>query len=366
MDKGSYTMQALDTKYGHFRTPAFAIKVGSQTLKNTEYSLVHLDVDLCADGSAGGCHFTVSSEYDRENAQWLRDLAKNIEVGAKLEIQGGYASKQEDIFYGYVDEYTVEYSGADPPRISVTGIDGFGFLMNCQEPVYSGQKKPKQIAEEILSKSVSAGYAKSSVVGNLPASDVPPVKEQLDDFKYLRMLAERYCMSLLCVNGELILDDVIGSTTPIITLSALTDLTSFTKRLSLQGQVGEVTVWGRDVNQKFIKGSAKSVSVGGSGKSAVQIASKFAKAIRREYCEYVRTEDECNKLAQDRLDSLALDFISGEGSCRGIPELIPGRYVTIKGVDGGTEGSYFMSKVHHRFNSRGGYTTTFEIKGAKD
>lgn len=366
MDKGSYQMKALDTKYGHFRTPAFTIKVGSKTLKNMEYAMMNLDVDLCADGSAGGCSFTVGSEYDREKSQWLRDLAKSIQVGAKLEIQGGYANSQKDLFYGYVDEYTVEYSGTAPPRISVAGIDGFGFLMNCQEPVYGGKKKPGQIAKEILSKAVSAGCAKSVSVGNLAPSDVPPVKEQLDDFKYLRMLAERYCMSLLCVNGELILDDVISSTAPIVTLSALTDLTSFTRRSSLRGQVGEVTVWGRDVNQKFIKGSADKVSIGRGGKSAAQIASKFAKAARREYCEYVRTEEECKKLAQARLNSLALDFISGEGSCRGLPELIPGRYVAVRDLDGDTDGSYFISKVHHRFNSMGGYSTTFEIKGAKD
>lgn len=363
MDKGSYTITALKSKYDGFRAPAFTIKIGGKTLESTEYQIRTLEVDLCADGSAGGCRFTITSEYDYEKSEWLKNLAKTIEVGAKLEIQGGYI-KKEDIFYGYVDEYTIEYSGYDPPRISVSGVDGFGFLMNCQEPIYGGQKKPKQLVEEILQKATGAGFAKSVKVGNLAASDVPPIKEQLDDFTYLRMLAERYCMSLLCVNGELIFDDVISSTNSIITLSAAADLLTFSKRMSLQGQVGGVTVWGRDVNQKFIQGVAQSVSLSGSGKTATQIASKFAKATRREYCEYVRTADECKNLAQARLDSLALEFVSGEGSCLGIPELIPGRYVTIQGIDGDTEGSYFMSKVHHRFNEDG-YITTFEIKGAK-
>lgn len=364
MDKGSYTMQALKSKYDQFRSPSFTIKIGGKTLESSQFAMLQLEVDLCADGSAGGCRFTVGSGYDRAKSEWLNNLIKTIEVGAKLEVQGGYV-KREDIFFGYVDEYTVDYSGTAPPRISVTGIDGFGFLMSCQEPIYGGQKKPKQVVEEILSKATAAGYAKSVTVGNLESPEVPPMKEQLDDFKYLRMLAERYCMSLLCVKGELVFDNVVGSTSPIVTLSALTDLVSFTKRMSLHGQVGKVTVWGRDVNQKFIEGSADSVSVGGSGKSAAQIASKFSKAVRREYCEYVRTEADCKKLAQARLDSLALDFVSGEGCCLGIPELIPGRYVKIKDVDGDTEGSYFISKVHHRFDSNGGYFTMFEIKGAK-
>ena len=123
-------------------------------------------------------------------------------------------------------------------------------------------------------------------------------------------------------------------------------------------------IWGRDEIQKFIKGSAETVSVGGSGKSAAQIASKFKQTALREYNEYVRTEKECVELAQARLDSLALNFVSGEGTCVGIPELIPGRFISVKGLDGDTEGSYFLSRVRHRFTGEG-YYTQFEVKGAR-
>ena len=104
--------------------------------------------------------------------------------------------------------------------------------------------------------------------------------------------------------------------------------------------------------------------MGGSGKSAAQIASKFKQTALREYNEYVRTEKECVELAQARLDSLALNFVSGEGTCVGIPELIPGRFISVKGLDGDTEGSYFLSRVRHRFTGEG-YYTQFEVKGAR-
>ena len=48
----------------------------------------------------------------------------------------------------------------------------------------------------------------------------------------------------------------------------------------------------------------------------------------------------------------------------GIPELIPGRYISIKGLDGDTEGTYFLCKVRHRFTGDG-YYTEFDVKGAK-
>lgn len=363
MDKSSYTFQALSSKYEDFRGPAFTIKVDGTVLNSAEMPIASLEVDLCANGSAGGCRFSVESLYDFAQSKWVNDLAKTIQVGAKLEIEGGYV-KQEPLFYGYVDEFSMEYSGSAPPRLAVTGIDGFGFLMSCQQPIYGGKKKPQQVVDEIFTKAVSAGYAKSKTVGSLSGFDVPVVKEKLDDFKYLRLLSERYCMSLFCVAGELIFDNVVSNSSPLISFTVGTGLLDFRRRLSLHGQVGEVEIWGRDVNQKFIRGSANSVSLGGSGKSAVQFAPKFKETALREYNEYVRTEKECVELAQARLDSLALNFVSGEGTCVGIPELIPGRYVSIKGLDDDTEGSYFITAVRHRF-TRSGFYTNFKVKGAK-
>ena len=262
MDKGSYTFQALSTKYEDFRGPAFTIKVDGTPLDSGEMPIASLEVELAADGSAGGCHFSVESLYDFAQSKWTNNLAKIIQVGAKLEILGGYV-KQELIFYGYVDEFSMEYSGSAPPRLAVTGIDGFGYLMSCQEPIYGGKKKPQKVVEDILTKAISAGYAKKKTVGSLTGFDVPVVKERLDDFKYLRLLSQRYCMSLFCVAGELIFDNVVANSSPLITFTVGVGLLEFRRRLSLQGQVGQVEIWGRDEKQQFIKGAATRVSVGG-------------------------------------------------------------------------------------------------------
>ena len=363
MDTGSYTFAALSTKYEDFRGPAFTIKVDGKELDSTEMPITALEVNLSADGSAGGCHFEVESLYDFEKGAWMNNLSKTIKAGAKLEILAGYV-KQEEVFYGYVDEFSLEYSGSTPPRLSVTGIDGLGFLMQCQEPIYGGKKKPAEVVKEILNKSVSAGYAKKVTVGTLSGFEVPVIKERVDDFKFLRFLAERSCMNVFSVDGELIFDDVVKNTKALTTLTVGAGLISFSKRTSLRGQVGQVEVWGRDEKQKFIRGKATSVSIGGTGDTAVQVAPKFKEAALREYSDYVRTEKECVELAQARLDSIAMNFVSGKGVCVGIPELIPGRYITIKGLDGDTEGTYFVSKVRHQF-TRQGFYSHFEIKGAR-
>ncbi|MCD8335240.1 MAG: hypothetical protein LUC35_07900 [Clostridiales bacterium] len=366
MDWSTYDITALETKYDRFLAPAVEITLGGRTLDSTKIPIPQLEVELSADGSAGGCTFTVDGLFDYENRKWNNDLASSVKAGAKLEISGGYV-KKKPLFYGYVDDYTMEHINAGAPRLIVNGIDGLGFLMSCYEPYYGGQKKCKEIISELLKKSVAAGFATDvtvDTVGALKDFETPLVKEQVDDFKFLRILAERYGMVLMGVNGELVFDALWKDSASLIKLTMGNGLLSFNKRVSLKKQVGKVTVWGRDVNQKFISGTADSVSIGGKGKSAAQLVSALKDTELREYSEYARTAEECTQLAQARLDSIAMELVSGEGQCIGIPELIPGRFITIDGLEDETEGVYFLNKVVHCFSAEG-YYTSFEVKGAK-
>ena len=78
MDKSSYTFQALSSKYEDFRGPAFTIKVDGTVLNSAEMPIASLEVDLCANGSAGGCRFSVETLYDFAQSKWVNDLAKTI------------------------------------------------------------------------------------------------------------------------------------------------------------------------------------------------------------------------------------------------------------------------------------------------
>ncbi len=363
MDDKKYTYAELQDKYVDLLSPAVEITIGSKTYTNRDIPILSLEVEMSTDGSAGGCTFSVDSEYKSEGTPWDHDFDKSIKIGEKLIIKGGYV-KQKELFYGYIDDYTFSYSGNEGQHIQITGIDGLGYLMHLREPLYGGQQQPQELIRSILQKSVAKGFAKSVTVGSLDTFKTPIVKEQMDDWSFLNLLASRYGVSLFAIDGELIFDDVYQNTKSLITLRNRTNLRRFSRRISLAHQVGSVEIWGRDVNQKPIKGIASSVSMGGSGKSAAQLVSALKDAVMREYSEYVRTPQECEKLAQNRLNGIAMGFVSGEGACIGIPEIIPGRYIEIEGLDDEVDGSYFLSRVRHVFRPEG-YSTEFEVKGAK-
>ncbi len=377
LDTGNYTYDSLKKKYDNFVTPSITVTIDGKVYSSREIPLLSAEIDITADGGAGGCTLVIDSQYKPDQSRWKNDFDKHVKPGVSLAVEAGYV-EQKEIFYGYVDDYSFVFDGDSGPRIEVTGIDGLGFLMNLREPFYAGQKEAKPLIEDILLKSKSAGFAKKVTVGDLAAPGsltgfkTPAVKEQTDDWTFLNLMARRYGMSLFAVDGELIFDDVVSNTKPIITLGVQNGLRNFRKRVSLGRQLGTVEVWGRDVNQKPIKGTADNVSLKSEDdpkeerkkKSAAEHVPALKKAVQREYSEFVRTEKECSLLAQNRLNEIASGMVSGEGSCIGIPELIPGRYIRIEGLDDVTDGSYFISGVKHHFDDRG-YSTSFEVKGAK-
>ncbi len=364
MDQGSYLFEVLEKRYDHFRTPKCEVSINGNPLSKNKIAISSLEVELSADGTAGGCSFTIDGQYNYEHSKWENNALELVKPGAKISIRGGYAQGDKELFFGYVDDYTIEFQQDGPPRLSVSALDGLGYLMSFREPLYGGKRKAAEIVKSILQKSVSAGFAKKITMGTLPDFETPILKEQVDDWKFLNLMAQRCGVTLFTVAGEMIFDNVISRSSPILTLSIGRGLISFQKRVSLAHQVGQVEVWGRDVKQKAIKGTASRLSIGGSGKSATELVPDLSKAVLREYSEYARTQEECSRLAQNRLNSIAMGLVSGSGLCIGLPELIPGRYLKITGGDASSNGRYFITKVRHLFDENG-YQTAFEIRGAK-
>jgi len=60
-----------------------------------------MEVEIAADGTAGGCSFTIDGQYDHKGTRWKDDLDQVVKVGAKLIVRGGYV-KQKEIFYGCI------------------------------------------------------------------------------------------------------------------------------------------------------------------------------------------------------------------------------------------------------------------------
>lgn len=357
-------MKTLQKEYEECIAPGFQIVMDDVSLDSAKTPIISLEVELTADGTASGCRFSLECMYNYKESKWDDDLQDKIKVGSRIVILTGYVI-QKQIFVGYVDEFSLHHDGSGPPRLEVSGIDGLGYLMGAMNYEITGQKPSADIVGSLFDKAISAGYAVSKDISIEGEFGRPLLKEDIDDYQYLRKLAEHVNVNLLVSNGEMIFKDLMKDTTPVISLTLGKGLLSFEKRLSLKGQVGKVEVHGWDVNNDPIEGSAESVSVGGSsGKTAAETAASIKELTIRINNAYVQTEEECASLAQAKLNSIASNFVFGRGVCVGLPEIIAGRYIEILGTEKNVSGTYFLNKVTHKINESG-YVTEFEVKGAK-
>ena len=364
MDTGSYQFKSLEEKYGGFVAPAFEVSIGGTKLDSSKFHFSSITVDIDAGQGAGGCSFTIEAQYDYEASKWDNNLLDLVQVGEKIEIKAGYV-KKESVFFGFVDDYTIQYSAESAPTVSVNGIDAKGFLMNAKDRKYMNEKSTSAVVKEILNDCVSKGYARSIKVGTIRDYDAELIQDEIDDYHFLCFLAQCYNLTFMVVDGEIVFDSLMSKTSPILELTMGVSLLSFSKTVSLRDQVGKVIVYGVDPKtMEPIMGEASRTSVAASGKDAGDFARGFDAIVEKEVCYFVQTPEECKELAQARFDQRAYSFVSGRGRCIGIPELIPGRYITLKGFDKNASDAYFISKVTHEYTEEG-YYTTFEVKGAK-
>lgn len=363
-----YTYKSLSTKYNNFHNPTFEIMVDGAELTKNKYIISDLVVDLpvtiggvrrC---EAGSCTFTISHMYDLETDSFDYNAAKKVEFGKKLEVKLGYTSLIT-VFTGYIAVVEVTYS-EKATKIVVTGMDGISLLHNSKRLENFNQKEPSKTINKLFGNCTTGGIAKIGTVDNIQSFEVDLSIMGVDDSEFLMMLARRTKKTLALISNDLMFTDLLSNKTPIIELKWGESLKSFTKEVDGSRQIGMVKAYGYKLDHSPISVTVKDVTVGGAGKTASDL-SKAVKAKVHEISDSIaQTTEELKTLAESILDEISMGFVSGKGTCVGIPDLIPGRYIEIGDVDGTSAGTFFITRIVHKVDSEG-FLTTFEIKGAK-
>ncbi|MBQ3076573.1 MAG: phage late control D family protein [Clostridia bacterium] len=364
---GSYDFKALEKKYGNFLSPTFKIRVGSFRLDSSKIPVSHLQIQLSTENRAGMCSFTVEAMYNYETGVWAEGFLDKVDVGMKVTVEIGYAESQRQIFLGYVDKYRIDYSSQGAPQLHISAMDGLGVLMSNREKIDFGKRKTTDVVKQLVSDCTRAGIITGSSVDALPSFEGQFVKEKASSsYDFLCRIAEMCFMNFCIINGELLFSNLMKNTATLLSLTMGVSLIEFSKTIAFSQQtVGSVTVISNGtVNKEEVRSKADSPSRYGdsSGKTGAEKWKALGGANKDVVMNFLKSADECKIVAQNILDSMCLGFVQGSGRCIGIPELIPGRYIKLAGLDKETNGSYFVTAVTHTF-SGDGYFTEFEVKG---
>lgn len=194
-------------------------------------------------------------------------------------------------------------------------------------------------------------------------------QDHQSDFEFLYARAQRVGFEMFVDNKKLYFRKPTGSRGQV-NLKWGETLRSFRPRMSLTGQVNEVSVRGWDTKQKqAIVGQASTSSISpqiGYGKWGGQAAqTAFGSAAKQvEVRHSVTSQAEAEKFAQSILDEINSNFIEAEGVAFGNPGLLAGQKVKVEKIGTRFSGTYMVTASRHIY-SIDGYDTYFTVEGRR-
>lgn len=364
-DKNEYS--SLNEKYQNFRVPAVKIKIGgTQIIGQSGIHIGQVQVKLSL-RAAGSASFTLHSAYDYKNSSFSSAVKSRAVPGKIVEVELGYGSKTTLVFKGFIASVGIQFDMEDGISFQITALDARRLMMTDNKPYleYRGSEYSAytKIVEKIMKRYSALCRLKcEGISGDSLDKDAAVCQKESDyDFIVGSLIGTGK------VDGEffIVADQAYfrkpgANKTPMITLGIGSGLKSFERTAVYLNRTIEVQGYDPDKQNgqgkdNPVLGTALAVSPDSQDKVIEAGVSVFAEAD----CRDAQT---ARAMAQKRAEDLRSENCQAGGSCIGLPEIVPGRYLQIQGVDVLVNRKYYVTEVSHSING-GGFSTSFSTEG---
>ncbi len=349
-----FSNDELRQKYKNYRVPAAKILVGSPekdlaAAYHAQIENIRISMNL---KDAASVSFTVVDIYDIENHCFRSGIRDALCLGNILKAKIGYESELETLFCGFIYESSVQFG--EIPAMQITAVDVRRLMCDNYRKNYEWQAATySKLFEQIMSRYENLGL--TLTVDKTTVELKAPVLQNGNDLKMVAWLCKvanrRF---LVCGNRACFTEKSEDS--PITTLHFGQDLLSFSQRYGYTDT--EITVRGnqrqgtkQSTETRTFKSARKSVLTGATAR-IINLPD-------------ITSAEELSARADREKEALKEEKQSAGGSCIGIPVLVPGRYLTIDGLDNTVNGDYYITSTEHSFGTDG-YTTDFTLGGKRE
>ncbi len=357
-DESAYSFNELARKYGDFYAPTVTIKIDGKNLNLSQVPVSSIRVTSTTGPKADSFQFRVENGYNQQERKfdWV---GSTIKVGKAITIALGYKDKLEEVFDGYVTALTLDYPDDGNPSVVVRGMDRSMFMMRGLHSKLWNNKKVSDVVKEIASDN-----SLTTQVDDTGTMKKVIEQMQTSDFLFVKQLAQDLNYEFFIVGNKLIFRKRKTSGTPVLTLSYGMNLKRFSVDVDISNQISKVAVRGLDpeTNQPITATSQTVNKIGSNPKTGKDIVASLTSRMAETLYSVSGTQGELQTLANAKLNERAMELVSGEGECVGIPELRAGRFIKLDGLGNSFNQPYFMNQVIHTLDDRG-YFTTFQVEG---
>lgn len=343
--------KALEKKYDNFRAPSVEITVGSAKLKaGKKLDISRIEVELTSGYEASGCSFELSCVYEEEKTDFDRNIA-NIQIGEKVEVSIGYV-RRESVFQGYINQIDYNY-GLDSRRyqIRVECMDAKGLLMKNRRLEFFTETGIDAVVKKILSDSPVSRYLSGKEIDSCPKEEVPLRSHMMTDYELIVEQASKLGYEFFIIQGKAYFRKKQKVKSTLMKLGPQSGILG--ARLSLSGQQLVKQIEVRSIDEetgKQIKGLASVAGKFSQGSGANMLLGTSKQVF---YEPGVKDAAEAKKRAEARAEAIAEQFGELECECRGIPELVPGRFISVEKLSSQANRKYYVRYVRHEIDASG-------------
>lgn len=344
--------------YHAMREPSYCLKVGGETLENSEDAqLKRLECELTCTRQAGSLYLeAVLDPEEKSGSAWL----KALQPGAACTLSLGYGDSRKEVFRGFL--YDILWG--DPLLGSAMSLEavfldvrGRLMLTSCAD---AGPKRSLfQMVRNILDQPFCQQMAPKKTVNAPPKDwDVPSLRPGASDYSMVCAAADFLCYEFYACADELYFGKPRTKSSPAVTFDGPNGLMEFSRRRTLAGQCAAVSVSGTDdKGERIVSRQPRKADKGfGTQKMSAVLTGDF-----HQPEAYVRTMAQALYLSKARMEQRQRQAGSVTGRSVGLPELRPGRFLTVSNLNKPSNGTYYVHTVRHILDETG-FETWFEAE----
>lgn len=357
----------LSQAYNNFYAPEAVVWIDEKKLSGEGIYFTDLEVtkDITASDTFS---FSVSNAITSEFTLKHEAL---FALGNKVEIHIGYADSDQKksslsmLFVGLITNVNWNFSEDSYLDITVEGSDYAFFLMKHSYKKPLREMRISDAVTLILNEVYPQVFAKIDV----EESDVIYTQlenQEENDYLYFRSLAEKIGYNFYVDREDFYFKPAAENEQSTLTVHYGKELLSFTPELNVQQEVSSVKVVGLEFspNSEAIVGEAKRENnVFAENDTGLQRLMRTLNTVVYEVREPVKSVEEANQRAAALMKDFSFNFFKAEMTFVGLPELVPGMTLTLKGLGERFSRDYYVEKTVHTISDQG-YETSVSVRSS--
>lgn len=345
------TYSSLRKKYENFMVPAADILVdGKNLVKDLGCKTQGVTVSLSV-SEPGTASFKIWDCFDIASHSVKTGITSNILLGSKVVVKMGYGSDKTTVFIGYIDSLGLSMSSEDSFYYDVKAKDVLKLLKESGSRIRIFEEENYVDIFKTLMKPYQAYCTLST--GSMAGKIENHMRQDCTDYQFImkHLIEGGACGWEFFVSaGVAYFREKDAEKDVVVSLSPGGGLHRFSWSFQYVNKKIQVLGYSLDVNG--LVGTKVAASAGLSS-NAVQ-GTEVVKALG------AATQEEVDKRAEKVAKKLMDRGKRGSLSTIGLPQLLPGKYVEITGLDQTVNGEYYISSVTHSM-STDGYSTELGI-----